>query len=79
MSYADDLTLTLRNIASIDKALALTDNFKPVSGLKLNIKKIERPDKKRRAPNVPAHRQKVKQNGTKPVRYNQRKHKSEPL
>ena len=41
VSYADDVTLTLRNIASVDKPLALVDNFKPTSGLKLNIKKTQ--------------------------------------
>ncbi|CAK8680067.1 unnamed protein product [Clavelina lepadiformis] len=41
VSYADDVTLTLKNIASVEKALDLVEKFKPASGLKLNIKKTQ--------------------------------------
>ncbi|CAK8689731.1 unnamed protein product [Clavelina lepadiformis] len=41
VSYADDVTLTLKNIDAVEKALDLVEKCEPASGLKLNINKTQ--------------------------------------
>ena len=39
--FADDTNLFCEDITSVDNALCLVDDFAPVSGLKLNVKKTK--------------------------------------
>jgi len=39
--FADDTNLFCEDITSVDKALCLINDFAPVSGLKLNVKKTK--------------------------------------